>query len=107
MGFGIVELNSAMTGIHDYTTIKHNEDAKGMVDQTNYQTQVEKSVEVKLTNVHQSDDANNRQKKFDARDKGSNEYSGDGGKKRDKKDEQDKKDGVVMPKSGGSFDIKI
>lgn len=106
MAFGIVELNGAMTGVHDYATLKHNEEGKAALDQANFQNKVAQNVEVKLTNVHESDDANNRQKKFDARDKGSNEYSGDGGKEKDKKKEEAKKDGKVTPKYTG-FDMKI
>ena len=49
-------------------------------------------------------DANNRQKGFDSRDKGSNEYSGDGGRNRKKKEENP--DGKVIPKYSG-FDMKI
>ncbi len=105
MAFGIVELNSAMTGVHDYNAMKNNEAAKATLDQGNFQNQIDREVDVKLNNVHESEDANNRQKKFDARDKGSNEYSGNGGDGRKRKPEQ-KSDGKVTPKYSG-FDIKI
>lgn len=105
MAFGIVELNTAMTGINDINSMRHHEDMKGMVQQTNIQSQMDKSVELKLTNVHESDDANNNQKKFDAKEKGSNEYSGDGGRSKKEKEEKNP-DGRVVPKYSG-FDMKI
>lgn len=103
MAFGVVDLNNVMTGINEFTSIRHQEETKGMVQQGNIQQQLEKSVEVKLNNVRESDDANYNQKKFDAKEKGSNEYSGDGGQGKKKKDETD---GRVIPKYSG-FDMKI
>lgn len=105
MAFGIVELNTAMTGINDINSMRHHEDTRGMVEQANIQSQNDNEVEIRLTNVHESDDANNNQKKFDAKEKGSNEYSGNRGN--GKKQEKPKNpDGSVKPKYSG-FDIKI
>lgn len=104
MAIGIVELNTAMTGIHDYNNIRHSEDSKGVVDQSNIHQIVDQSVEVKLNNVNEADDTNNNQKKFDAKDKGSNEYSGNNGQKKKKEDKNP--DGKVIPKYSG-FDMKI
>ena len=104
MSLGIVEINSAMTGINDFHNIRHNEEAKAGVDQVNFQNQFDREMENKRTDVNQSEDANNRQKRFDSRDKGSNEYSGDGGRNRKKKEENP--DGKVVPKYSG-FDMKI
>jgi hypothetical protein len=104
MALGIVEINSAMTGINDFNTIRHNEEAKAGVDQVNFQNQFDQEMETKRIDVNQSEDANNRQKGFDSRDKGSNEYSGDGGRNRKKKEENP--DGKVIPKYSG-FDMKI
>ena len=104
MSLGIVEINSAMTGINDFHNIRHNEEAKAGVDQVNFQNQFDREMENKRIDVNQSEDANNRQKRFDSRDKGSNEYSGDGGRNRKKKEENP--DGKVVPKYSG-FDMKI
>ncbi len=105
MSLGIVELNSAMTGINDFNNIRHNQEAKAGVDQMTFQDQFDREAEVKRIDVNQSEDANNRQKKFDSRDKGSNEYTGDGGKNRRQKEEKPS-DGRVIPKYSG-FDMKI
>ena len=104
MALGIIELNSAMTGINDFNNIRHNQEAKVNVDHMNFQDQFDQEMETKRIDVNQSEDANNRQKKFDSRDKGSNEYTGDGGKNRKKKDQNT--DGKVIPKYSG-FDMKI
>ena len=102
MAFGSIEVVT-LTRTQDYTTIKHNEDNKGFVDQTNIGQQVEKKTEQLAREVHSSDNTDWHNKKFDAKEKGSNQYNGDGGKKRDKKDEQDK----VVVKGHQSFDMKI
>ena len=105
MAIGAVELNHAMTGINDYNHLRHQEDTKGMVDQTNFQNQFNQAVESRINNVHAGDDVNNNQKKFDAKEKGGT-YSGDGGKNRNGRKQQDNPDGKVIPKYSG-FDMKI
>ena len=82
MAISPLMFNGSVTRMQDVTQVKHNEDMKGVVDQTNFQNAFHKQIDHKLNQVHQSDNAENRQKKFDAKDKGDNEYSGDGGKRR-------------------------
>lgn len=107
MAIGHVELNVAMTGVQDYVSQRHHEETRSVVDQSNLQTQNERNVEVKITNVHESEDTNNRQKKFDAKEKGSNQYTGSGkGRDKDKKEEKDDM-GKVVAKQYSSFDMKI
>ena len=80
MAFGSIEIVS-LTRTQEYTTIKQQEDNKGFVNQTNIGQQLEKKTEQLAREVNSSDNAQWQNKKFDAREKGSNEYSGDGGKK--------------------------
>lgn len=104
MAISPILFNGSVTRMQDVTQIKQNEDTKGMVDQTNFQNTFHKQIDHKLNQVHQSDNAENRQRKFDAKDKGDNEYSGDGGKKR----QQNKQaDGKVIAKTLGGFDMKV
>lgn len=104
MAISPMMFNGSVTRMQDVTQVKHNEDMKGMVDQTNFQNTFHKQIDHKLNQVHHSDNAENRQKKFDAKDKGDNEYSGDGGKKR----KQDKdSDGKVIAKTYSGFDMKV
>lgn len=97
--------NGSVSRMQDVSMIKHNEDAKGMVDQTNFQNTFNKEVDSRLNQVHQSDDLENRQQKHDAKEKGKNQYAGDGGKNRPKGNKP--QDGRVVPKSMGGFDMKI
>jgi len=104
MAISPMMFNGSVTRMQDITPVKHNEDVKGMVDQTNFQNTFHKQIDNKLNQVHQSDNAENRQRKFDAKDKGDNEYAGDGGQKR----KQEKNmDGKVIAKTHRSFDMKV
>ncbi len=99
-----IELQGQITRAQDFTTIKQNEDNKGMVDQTNFQNQFHQNIDQHLHQVRRGDATENQNKKFDAKEKGNGNYEGDGGKRRNKKEEPD---GKVIPKGQGSFDIKI
>ena len=94
-----VELQGQISRAQDFTTIKHQEDNKGLVDQSNQKT------EVRAHQVQQGDRAENEGKRFDAKEQGNGTYQGDGGRRR-KKDEK-KEDGKVTLKGYGGFDIKI
>lgn len=100
-----LELQGQVTRAQDFTNIKHNEDNKGMVDQSNFQQQFQQSVETKARQVIQGDRTENETKNFDAKEKGNGHYAGDGG--RNRKKEEKEKDGKVILKGRGSFDIKI
>lgn len=104
MAFGAIELTT-ISRAQDYTTIKHNEDNKGMVDQTNFGKQLDKNVEQMTKEVHHGDNSDWQKKKFDAKEKGGNAYSGDGGRQR-KKEEQQKDQKPAVSQHRG-FDIKI
>lgn len=100
-----VELQGQVTRAQDFTTIKHNEDNKVTVDQTNIQRQFDQNVDMKLRHVNQGEQAQNQQKRFDAKEKGNGTYSGDGGKRR--KREEKEQGGTVMLKGRGGFDMRI
>ncbi|MBQ9989704.1 MAG: hypothetical protein IJP31_01990 [Lachnospiraceae bacterium] len=104
MAIGQIDLNNAMTRIQDFTTQKHNEDTRGLVEQNQLQNQFNKELTMSLRQVVKSEETEYQNKKFDAKEKGSNQYSGDGGKRR-KKDQLS--EGRVIPKTEGGFDVKI
>ena len=87
----------------DYTTIKHNEDNRAAVQQTMISQQIHKDVEQRAREVRSGDNTEWQNKKFDAKEKGSNEYSGNGGDKRRKKEET----GRMVVKGRSGFDMKI
>lgn len=104
MAIGQVDLNHAMTRIQDFTTQKHNEDHRGVVEQSHLQTQFHKELNINMKQVVKSDQTEYQNKKFDAKDKGDGHYSGDGGKNRKK---EHNSDGRVVPKRETGFDVKI
>ena len=97
-----VELQGQVTRAQDFTNIKHNEDNKAMVDQSNFQYQFSQSVETKARQVIQGDRTENEGKGADAKEKGNGHYSGDGGRHRRK--EEKESDGRVVLKGRDSFD---
>lgn len=105
MAIGFVEMQGQITRAQDFTTVKHNEDTKGMVDQANFGQQMTKQVEKQAQRVNEREQTENRQKKHDAKEKGSNEYHGDGGRGR-KQGRQEKKDpdGKVLLKGVSTFE---
>ena len=101
MAFGSIEFTT-ISRAQDYSAIKHNEDNKGFVDQTNFSDQVQKTTEQRIREVHSSDDTEWHQQNPDAKEKGNNEYQGDGGRRR--------KQGVearMVVKNQGGFDMKV
>lgn len=102
MAFGSIEIVS-LTRTQDYTTIKHNEDNKGLVNQANIGQQIQKDTEQRAKEVRSGDNAEWHERKFDAKDKGDNEYNGDGGKRRKREEKTEQ----VIVNGHRSFDIKI
>ena len=93
---------AAVTRTQDYSIIKHNEDQRPVAQQSMLVEQNQKDDRQKASEVVRQDQAEWHEKGFDAREKGSNEYRGDGGKKRKK----EKREQVIVNGHKG-FDIKI
>lgn len=93
---------ASVTRSQDYTIIKHNEDHKALDQQSVLTVQTEKQTEQKHIEVNRSNQSEWHEKGFDAKEKGSNEYRGDGGKRR----KQEKHEQVIV-NGHKSFDIKI
>lgn len=102
-----MELSGGISRLQDFANIRQAEDSKVMTDQTVFADHFRKEIKDKNETVKRGNDTDNNQKRFDAKEKGSNEYYGDGGKKRNGGEEKNK-DGQVRVKSVGStFDIRI
>jgi hypothetical protein len=76
---------------------------KGMVDQGNIQVQTTKKEQELARRVVNTEETILKEGRHDAKEKGHNEYHGDGGIHRKKT----KEDGKVIRKSEGGFDMKI
>ncbi len=107
MAIGPMQLNGILTRTQDYTPIKQNEDMKPMVDQSVFQNTMQKNIEKKLTQVKESDETDTYQRKQDAKDKGKNEYHGDGGRNRRQARSEYPEDGRVIRKGGTGFDFSV
>ena len=104
MAIGFVEMQGQITRAQDFTSIKHNEDTKPMVEQANFGQQMTRQIERQVNRVNQGEQPEYHEKKFDAKDKGSSEYQGDGGQARKKKLEKNP-DGKVLMKKANDFDF--
>ena len=110
MAIGQIELNAAMTRIQDYSTQKHNEDQRGAVQNGHMNEHFTKELKHDMRQVVKTDQSEYQNKtqyqnkKFDARDKGSNQYTGDGGKNRKNKEQSEEN---TSEKAYVGFDIKI
>ena len=99
-----VELSGVVQRSQDVSTVKHNEDNKSALQQQNVQTQFAKDTTHHMQQVTHANDSDNPKKKFDAREKGSNEYED---RRNRKKKAGEKNSGKVSVKTTGGFDMKI
>lgn len=93
---------ATMARTQDFSTIKHNEDNRAAMTQIAINTQEDKDARMRSGQVIKKEEAGWHQKKFDAREKGDNQYSGDGGKKR-----REEPVAKVLKKEREGFDVKI
>ena len=91
--------------MNEVTQIKQNEISKPRIDQVNILNQFTKETNSKSEQVVKKDDLEKEQKKFDAKDKGSNHYFGNNPSKSN--NEEDESEGRVFVKNQKGFDIKI
>lgn len=101
-----VEVQGVVQRSQDMGQIKQNEDAKGYIDQTNIQTTEQKANELRHETVVQQENADKKQDKYDAKEKGNGEYLSRGQKRR-KEQKEEREEGKVILKSTSGFDVKI
>lgn len=106
MAIGFIEMQGQITTAPDYTTIKHHEDNKVVVEQANFVQQMEKQLERQTSRVNQGEQVDYYNRQFDAKEKGDNEYQGDGGRNR-KKHSKFEEDGKVLLKGVGNYDVSL
>lgn len=88
--------------INEVSQIKQNETSRPVTQQFNISQQVQKEVENKSEQVTQKSDLDNRERKFDAKEKSDNEYQ-------KSKDNKKNKDGkvTIKNKNDSNFDMKV
>lgn len=106
-----VVLNGMIQRTQDIGNLKQQEDNKPVVQQQDISIQHEKREDQLAHQVQHTEEKENEGYRYDAKEKGNNQYEGDDGKKRKRRKESEKeqnKDGKVILKGyGSSFDIKI
>uniref|UniRef100_N2BKR2 Uncharacterized protein n=1 Tax=Eubacterium plexicaudatum ASF492 TaxID=1235802 RepID=N2BKR2_9FIRM len=103
-----VHLNGMIQNTQDVSTIRHQENQRPAVEQQHIQIREEQKEQSKAQEVNKKDNADKEQKKYDAKEKGSNEYLNQRQKKKKEKKEN-LPDGSVKIKQtmSSGFDIKI
>ncbi len=97
--------NATIARVQDFSTIKQNEDNKGYMNQVSIGQEREEDSQQKARQVRSGEEAEWKNKRQDAREKGNNEYHGDGGRKR--KNAAASEQMVIKDCPYQSFDIKI
>lgn len=100
-----VEFHGVVQRSQDVSALKQNEDNKPMLQQQNVQTQFAKETVQHMRQVNQANDSDNPEQKFDAREKGSNEYENHQKQKKKKKEDNSGKAEAKTRKGG--FDMKV
>lgn len=100
-----IDFNGMVQRTQDVSTVKQSADNKPMVDQQVLTVQQQKANTQQLRQVREQEDAQGHQKKYDAREKGSNFYEGQQKKKKKKKKQAEGQ--VVSRVMPGGFDMKI
>lgn len=105
----ITPINNAMIPRSvDMNLIKHQEDAKPLVDQQNIQVQVRSREEALSRQVLNPENSGQAKNDADARDEGKGQYFARGNRKKEKKDGAPAGGDRVIKKQGSSgFDIKV
>ncbi len=104
-----VVLNGMIQRTQDIGNLKQQEDNKPVVQQQNIAIQQERQEDRLTHQVQEPDQKENDAYRYDAKEKGNNQY--EGGQKKKKKKQQDKEPEnggkVILKGQGSSFDIKI
>lgn len=82
--FGVMAASS------EVGTIKAAEESRPLMDQRNFQAQFNQEVDNQRSQVTQKEDVGQGELHSDAQEKGGNEYMGDGGQHRRKRDDDNK-----------------
>ncbi len=102
-----IDFNGMIQRTEDVGSLKHQEDAKPLVDQQNIQTQVEQKESAALHQVKEKDDSQGAKNNADAREEGHGQYYAPGVRKKTKQEEKQQPGRVIKKRADGGFDIKI
>ncbi len=102
MAINPILMNATITSSQNVLNARASEDSQASVIHGNTEQRLEKETREKLSRVREGENAEKPSTDADAREKGKNEYTGDGGARRKKKE-----DGVFFAKHKVGFDITV
>ena len=97
-----VMFNGMIGRTQDFSQIQQNEVNKPVVDQQNFAMQTIKQAETKAEQVNKNENSE-MQSQYDAKREGKGQYQ----EQKDRKRQDEHKDGTVTIKKSAGFDIKI
>lgn len=104
MAIGPVTINGMIQRTQDVGALKQQEDGKSFAAQQNIQAQIKSQENLLLKQVSQTENTENHEERYDAKEKGNNEYEGKQRKRKSKKKGTGK---VLLKKENGHFDMKV
>ena len=107
MAIGAIEMQGQILRTQDFAAMKHQENIRTDVAQANLQKTKESEVERRINRVNASEQTFKGKMNKDASDKGSNEYSGDGGRHRNEARKAADEDGKVLIKGVSHFNAQV
>ncbi|SEK43386.1 MULTISPECIES: hypothetical protein [unclassified Butyrivibrio] len=111
MSINRIDFQGNVLRTNDFSQIKQNEDNKVFTDQNAFQTEFNKEVDQKSNSVIKKEDVSQQEKeKHDAKEKGKNEYFGNGGKGKNKyrtPEELEKLSETLIGADGKPLDMHI
>lgn len=99
MAIGAIEMQGQILRTQDYSGMKHQQDLQADVVQSNIQQTRQTEAERRINRVNQSDQTSGQNNNQSASDKGGNEYTGDGGARRNEARAKAESDGKVLLKA--------
>jgi len=91
----------------DFSIIQQNEENKAAFDQVIIGQSQQRENNARAEEVNTTEESRWEQKREDAAEKGSNEYTGDGGRGRRRGGHAQPEDRVIVKGQPGGFDLKI
>lgn len=103
-----VEVQGVVQRSQDIGQIKQNQDQKPVVDQNNIQLHIHRETEKSARQVTKFQNADKKENRYDAKEKGNGNYFGQKKKKQSEQEEEEGEDSVMIKSIyHGSFDVKI
>lgn len=99
-----VDLSGMLQRTHDVTTLKQNEDNKPIVQQHFLHAEQMKQEQKMAQQVTKAEEKDNDNYRYDAKEKGNNQYEGSQDKQKKKKENDGK---VIIKGQRPGFDVKI